>query len=390
MSAIDSIINVSISRASSIVSRAGFGIALIVGSSGASVFDSGELVRSYTTVAAMITDGFADTDPEYLEAVRLMSQANKPTSFLVGVVTPGTTEKVVTYVGTLTAGTVSAIVNGTLYTTDFATDQDTTMGALATLIQADSEIATAVWTDGTQLLTLTSTAGSDISVGALVLGDFTSASTATTAGVSSYDTELAAISAQNDSWYGLLLSEFSYQDAIDSADYVSTVERLLGLTIHDKQAESASDASSLAYYFNANSYDRVAIFYHSTRTARVAAAAFGERLPTDPGNGTWKFKTFVGIPADSLSSTAITNLEAVSANYYTAIGGVNILQQGTVSNGEFIDVIRGADWTKARIQENIYSDMVNTPKIPYTDVGLSLFDKQLRAVFQEGIDNGHF
>jgi hypothetical protein len=338
----------------------------------------------------MITDGFTDSDPEYLQAVALMSQANKPTKFLVGVVTPGTTEKVITYVGSLTTGTVSAKINGTVYSTAFDTDQDTTLSALATLIQGDDGISTAVYEDVGKTLTLTSTAGSDISVGVLTLSDLSSASVAATAGSSTYDTEIAAISEQNDSWYALLLSEYSYQDAIDSASYVSTVEKILALTVHDEQAKSASDESSLIYYFENNSFDRVITFFHNTTTARVAAAALGERLPTDPGSGTWKFKTLVGIPADTLSSTDISSLSANNANYYTEVGGVNIVQEGTVSNGEFIDVIRGADWTKSRIQENIYSDLVNFDKIPYTDKGLSVFDKQLRSVFQEGIDNGLF
>ncbi len=61
---------------------------------------------------------------------------------------------------------------------------------------------------------------------------------------------------------------------------------------------------------------------------------------------------------------------------------------GWVGSGEYIDIIRGVDWSEARIQELIYQVLINNIKVPFTDDGIQAVDSQLKAALQEGIDVG--
>lgn len=75
------IVNVSITRQTVSVSRVGFGTVLIVGPNAPYVTDR---IRFYTTLAAMVTDGYATTDNEYLAASAVFSQNPRPTRIATG------------------------------------------------------------------------------------------------------------------------------------------------------------------------------------------------------------------------------------------------------------------------------------------------------------------
>jgi hypothetical protein len=78
---------------------------------------------------------------------------------------------------------------------------------------------------------------------------------------------------------------------------------------------------------------------------------------------------------------------AKQCNTYEYVGGVDITQRGTVAAGEYIDIIRGVDWLTSTIQTNVYNLLVNSPKIPYTDSGITAVEAQIRQALQLGIDN---
>jgi len=386
MPSINQIVDVQITRQTAAVAQAGFGVTLIVGHTATSVFDSGELVKEYTAVADMLTDGFSSTSPEYLTAVRLMGQANKSQKFLVGVVTVGATERVYDYVGTLTSGTVTFTVNGTPVSQVFVTDQESTMDALAVALAANANIDSATWDDPEQTLTITSNVGLQTLV-STALGDFTSVTQTTSAGTSTWAAELAAISEENDSWYVVIPARYSDSDAIAAADFASSKNRILAITLYD--ADTLTTATTgLAHTFSAAEYDRVATYWHQTFGEPLAAGSMGERLPTVPGSGTFKFKKVSGAVVSDLSSTQVTNAKAKNVNLLLSFGTNAVVTEGVVASGEFIDTIIGTDWLTARISENVFARLINLPKIPYSDVGFSIVESAIREVLAAGIRNG--
>jgi hypothetical protein len=65
-----------------------------------------------------------------------------------------------------------------------------------------------------------------------------------------------------------------------------------------------------------------------------------------------------------------------------------LTRNGTVTSGEYIDVIRGIDWFTARLRERLLLLLAQSPKVPYTDHGIQLVESQVRAQIQDGIDVG--
>lgn len=155
---------------------------------------------------------------------------------------------------------------------------------------------------------------------------------------------------------------------------------------------------SLAEYLESRSYDRSAVFYHTDPNSYFAAGAWGYtsgrnfdranfQLASagriDSGQAyTLKFKTLPGVEPINKASTvvqaitgfvpAIGNNKAQghSANAYVNMGGRNIVTEGTVASGAFIDEIHFTSWIKARVQESVFGVKANNARIPYTNQGV--------------------
>ena len=112
------------------------------------------------------------------------------------------------------------------------------------------------------------------------------------------------------------------------------------------------------------------------------AAWIGRVLPNDPGTATWNLKTLAGITVDNLSAAQISVLDAKKANYYVTIGGVNVTQNGNMAGGEWIDIVQAIDWLEARIQEDVYSALINVEKLPFTDAGIQVVEGKVRGVLE--------
>jgi len=65
--------------------------------------------------------------------------------------------------------------------------------------------------------------------------------------------------------------------------------------------------------------------------------------------------------------------------------GIPITSDGRVASGEYIDVIHGIDWLRARIQNLVFTPMIQLDKIPFTDEGVQIIVSQLRAALDEGV-----
>lgn len=77
------IINVSVNLAARAAARKGFNVALIMGPS--EVINKAERVRIYTSLAAMVQDGFTQEAPEYKAAQLYFSQSPTPVKVAIGV-----------------------------------------------------------------------------------------------------------------------------------------------------------------------------------------------------------------------------------------------------------------------------------------------------------------
>jgi hypothetical protein len=377
---INDIVNVQITRQTTPVSQLGFGVVMILGTH--KVFN--ERIRYYQEADSILDDGFLSTDPEYIAALAVLSQQPRPAQLAIG---RRSVDDVVINVDTVELNTVYTVtINGTDFTFNSGgTPTDITIAAgLVAAINGGAEPVTATDNlDGTFDLeadvtneAYTLVVDENMSVDALVASD-------------AIGDDLTAVNDENDDWYGLVITSRVAQDVLDTALWVEARVKLFGTSSDDVNILSAIATSDIAYLLSDAEYARTFVLYHDdAATIYPEAAWFGKMLPTLPGAATWAFKTLATIPSVKLTDTQRINAQAKNANTYELRGGVNFTYQGKVAEGEYIDTIIFVDWLKARMTERIFSRLVNSPKIAYTDEGAGIIEAEIRAQLDIGIAQG--
>lgn len=386
---ISDVVFVTITRETQAVTKAGFGVVLVLGTNA----PFAERIREYTSAADMLVDGFSSSDEEYLAATAILAQTPRVEKIKIG--KKGTDAAQITTltfdVELVTANTVDMKVNNiAIATTTFAIDHDSTMTDLATKIQASTSVATAVVTGGagSKIITITAqTAGvpnfyTELEV-LLGAGQAVGTLDNTTDNHGNAE-DLAEISQVDDDWYGLVTVDRSLLVAQETARYIETQKKIYGLSDSDVNVYDGASTTDLAAVLNLSNYARTHHIFNETENDFTEGGWMGRLFPTTPGSATWKFKFLNGIVASStLTSTQRTAITDKNSNLYVSRGGVDMMEEGTMAGGDFIDVIRGTDKLESRIKEVIFSRFVNTDKIPYTDAGVAIIENELRAVLQD-------
>jgi hypothetical protein len=218
------------------------------------------------------------------------------------------------------------------------------------------------------------------------------------AGDADYAAALSAAVLESNDWYAFGINSRVTADILNAAAWAEANKKLFGTSDDDANTVDLSFAGdadvSLAKQLHTLGYDRTFGIYHDESDGvaaddeRPEIAAMGRMLPTTPGSATWMFKTLAGVSVMSLTTTQSGNARDKNFNTYESVGGVSILREGKVASGEYIDVIIGVDWLEARIIEAVYSRLVNLAKIPFTDAGIAIVENEIRAVLNQGVQNG--
>jgi hypothetical protein len=123
------------------------------------------------------------------------------------------------------------------------------------------------------------------------------------------------------------------------------------------------------------------------------AAILGRMLPTDPGSNSWLYKAVKGITPDTakdggLTNTIIAKINGYNGNFYSVMGGTPATFGGKMASGEFIDIIYGIDWLKYNMQQDVANVFTSSPKIPFTNKGISLIETAMRASLEIALTSG--
>lgn len=486
MSEISDIVDVQISIQDTAVSRAGFGVALIVGPSNR-IAGKTQSFGDYDAVAELYEDG----DPELEMAEKYFGQDLKPDEVILGKRAADVAQIIKILIPTVqdtTLYSIGLVSDGISYgTASFTSDGTATRaeivnGLISALAALNSPFGPPVTTTNN---------GDDFDILATVAGDAMTltlsvnlAQQVVTANVN-ITTELAAMKASNPDWYCLLLSSHTEKDVLRAAGYIQTQRKIyiaasqasdiinperhvqtltfdanfvslnvINLTIagipvatttfttnqattlnllatniaaHVKVfsatvtglhqititaedydvlllitgilvtlggsqavgtlATTVDPTTDLGSQLKALSYDRTALFYHSTADASYPEAAWaGGLLPEDAGSVTWFAKRLRGIAVDTLSTAQVAKALGNNVTIYEEIGSVGFTRDGKTASGRFIDVRMGVDYVQARMEENIFSRIVNLKKIPYTDQGATIIENEIRFTLDDGIE----
>lgn len=383
------IVSVSITRDSFAPTRVGFGRLLVLGATDR--FANSDLIRVYTDLDGMLSDGFLTSDNEYKAAAKYFGQSNRPVDIAIGL--RGTD---IAQVQTVTIVTVTNNANYILsvngesfdYLSDGSALNTEIRDGLIALINASAQPVTAASTGATTFTITADSAGQGFT---FAESDAKLSSVATTANVGVQE-HLAAIvnsAAIGNDWFGLMLTSHTEGDIDEAAAYVETRRKLFGYATADAGV-LANTAGNLAADLLALGYAATFGMYSADAANYPEAAWFGAMLAYLPGEATWALKPLTGITADVLTSTQRTNLEALNITYYETVAGRGVTKGGKVAEGEWIDTIIIANWTAQRMQEDVFVLLAASPKVPFTDQGIAQVGAVVSGVLKEGEGNGAY
>lgn len=386
---IKNIVLVNITRETAKISRVGFGTPLIFGIHAKFAED----FRVYTSITGVLED-FDIADEEFKAANAIFSQEIVPEKIAIGKRAANVAQSNIVTVDTPdNTETFSAIINGVSF--DFVSDADATIEeiglGLSAAINGGAEPVTATDNfDGTFDLDA-DVAGEPFTLALAVtgiIGEMSSTEPIANVNVAS---ELADLIEVFNDWYGLINTRRAteaeqLQDIEQTAVFIESQLKIYAYAI-DQATLLTAVTTDIGSILKARALDRTFGLYSADHANYPEAAWLGGQLPKDPGSITWKFKTLVGITPDDLTANDIANLGIENVNFYETVANVNIITgEAVVAGGEFIDVIRGADWLQARMAERIFTRLVNSEKVPFTSAGIASIETDIRAQLDEGVD----
>jgi len=363
---LDQVIDISISLSTKAITQQGFGTPMLLGTS----MKLDRRLKEYVDMTAVALD-FSVTDTEYKMAEAIFSQEKTPDLITIGkkvasgsiVLTKATNPSgnivilesegigLIAEVGctAVVSGFASSAYNGTFVITDIIDDNNIRYTAAGPL------------------------ASSPTLGGSVVLSE-------------TWANAIQKVFDYNQNWYCANLSSNVEADILSAAAKIESLKRFLIVRTSDVDALNAAETGSVLYQLKALNYDRTALMWNGDTTTKFIDAAWGGRmLPTVPGSENWAWKTLAGVVADEINVDGVRNN---NGNTYEIFAGRSCTGLGKVVSGEYIDIIRGADWLKARLQENIFLLLINTEKVPMEDAGGDMVENAMREIFEQAVQNG--
>ncbi|MFQ3854544.1 hypothetical protein ACLK29_04590 [Leptospira kirschneri] len=175
-----------------------------------------------------------------------------------------------------------------------------------------------------------------------------------------------------DDWYWLLTTTRDKAEIKTISTYLNTLEKCYISATSDQSAIDAllgDERTLLTISNHAEDYPD--------------AAAFGRCGSMPIGSVTWDSKQLNGQKNSDVSMSEQSQILAKHGNLIREMGGVNVFWEGTTMSGQYIDIINGRDFLKARLQEAYHSLKINNDKISMTTSGLKLIEATLREVFRD-------
>jgi hypothetical protein len=369
------------------------------------VFDPEHRVRIFGSLDEIAAAGFPTDSFVYRAAAKQYSQSNHIGNMYVGWKIPGGVNIATGVLSApLTAGqSIEWTVNGTTmdviaFNTEGGSEQcldrmvaelNDGFGALFTAKKVDAKTITLY--GGVATIAVTISGGSPATMA------FTTKAIPPDA---SWTAALTKMKEQNNDWYAVSVSARQMANQQECAQWIQANKKLGGLCSGDSAIADA-ETGDIAAWAKLNNLDRVFVFLHPD--AQLAnplndaiapadpipeAAYFGKMLTKQPGSATWKFKELQGVPAYNLTQGQVSTVESKNATWYMETAGVPMTSNGQVASGEYIDVIHGLDWLEARIQNLVFTALVNVDKVPFTDEGVQMVVSPLKAALEEGKKNG--
>lgn len=412
---ISDVVVVNITRDTLFTTGQGFSTQLIVGNT--DLIDHGERARYYTSPEA-VDDDFASTDEESIAAGIAFSQKPRPARIAIGRALDADAAGFIRgdQIGLLATwqavsdGTFAVSIDGVAQDiTGLDFSPDTSLDDVAATIQTALQLigaggftAALCVLEGAQLKISSGTTGALSSVEPLVpvdpaAGTDVSGATFANAGdgvatvvaghaFTDMAGELSAIENVQDDWYGFTLTHDIRNQAniMSAAAWAQPRKKLFGTYTNQLIAFDPSSSLDIGSLLGALLYDRTFIHWGNEADIYPEVSTLARLATVDyqvPNSAiTVKFKEQPGVPLADLTGSQRTALLDKSYNIQVSRGGKAGIEEGTVANGEFIDVIHSLDWLEDAIATGVYDVVASAPtKIPMTDPGVAILQTEVEV-----------
>lgn len=200
-------------------------------------------------------------------------------------------------------------------------------------------------------------------------------------------------------WYYLLTDRDDDDCVTALAKFAETSEPSeaeLGAGVEDHRKFYMGQTSNKK--FSSNTARAAVIYTNENYLNEEADASYtGNVAPFYPNSVTWKFKRPQNGNAPASEGVKLISLPQLTEsernqlldnhiNFLTEEYKRQYVKEGTCLDGEFIDVVLGADWIVKRMRDLLYDIMLTNPNIDYDDAGFGLIATAVLQALSEAVD----
>lgn len=181
---------------------------------------------------------------------------------------------------------------------------------------------------------------------------------------------------KNNDWYFLTCPESDDTVISALAAWTETQQKMYFVTTQSLMTSATME------------YENTVVMYHDKPDAYVAEGLAAIGAVNQPGEITFKFKTVKGVSEATITATELEQLHTDGGFSYIRKMGILQTTEGITTSGEFADVVMGAHFIKARMEEEAAALAANTKKIPYDNQGIAMLVGIADSVLKQGVDQG--
>ncbi|HAT1514538.1 TPA: DUF3383 domain-containing protein [Morganella morganii] len=413
---VSNIVNVTVNMAARAAQSRNFGSLLILGAG--NVIDAHERIRQYQSPDEILAD-FGMDSPEYKAAQLYYSQSPRPVDCFVGKWNKKATmamlrgsvltnaEQAIANFNTIADGAFDISIAGKVVkVSGVDLTAETNLNGVAERVSEKLADAQVVWAGDRFTVTLTkageigypSAGAAGSYLGSLMkLDENAGGLIVVSQAAEAVQEAVAVMSDISGGWYGLIIADdsLSDDDVLAVADLIESdpLSRIYGHTVMNTTVLDADIDTDIGSKLKAGNYSRT--FWQYTSGKKYVAASLFGRMFTVNFNGnnttiTLKFKQEPTVTAETLRVSQAAAIDAKNGNVFVKYqNDTAIIQQGVMSNGDFIDERHGLDWLQNYVQNNLYNLLyTRTTKIPQTDEGVTSLLTNVEQSLDQAVTNG--
>lgn len=200
--------------------------------------------------------------------------------------------------------------------------------------------------------------------------------------------DLDAILLADPDWFGLGLDSNGPLEVAAAAAWAESNDKMFFADMADSDIVDSVVTTDVLSDLQALSYNNTIIIVRKTIGKQWAGVGWmGVGFAYDPGEITWAHKQIAGVATELFTDSEANTVVDKGGNYYVERYSVGDILEGQAVSGRYIDITHGAYWLRARLQEYLYTLLVSTKKIPFTDNGLSLIEGKIWEVIRLAVQN---